>query len=125
MLIPTFKKYRKRPPRTRGTSSAAPPGLTLVSAAYDGGDSSVILTFDRAVDISAFDGSAISLVSGTTLFGGTTAALDGDAIVEITLVPIGSASGPLRLSATASSGIVAVDDGGTWAGCSDMGLPFP
>jgi len=50
---------------------------------------------------------------------------DPDAIVEITLVPIGTASGALRISATAASGIVAVDDGGTWAGVTDLGLPFP
>jgi len=28
------------------------------------------------------------------------------------------------MDASAASGIVAVDDGGTWAGVSELGLPF-
>jgi hypothetical protein len=31
---------------------------------------------------------------------------------------------PVTLTATALTGIVAVDDGGTWAGVSELGLPF-
>jgi hypothetical protein len=32
--------------------------------------------------------------------------------------------GPVTLSATALTGLRAVDDGGTWAGVSDVGLPY-
>jgi len=31
----------------------------------------------------------------------------------------------VRLSAGAANGIVAVDDGGTWAGTTNTELPFP
>jgi hypothetical protein len=30
-----------------------------------------------------------------------------------------------HMSATPTTGIVAVDDGGTWEGCTDLPLPFP
>ena len=46
--------------------------------------------------------------------------------VVIAMIDTGPASGTAEtLSATASTGIVASDDGGTWAGVSELGLPFP
>jgi hypothetical protein len=40
--------------------------------------------------------------------------------------PIGEAEiGAVTLTATAETGIVAVDDGGTWAGAVNQTLPFP
>jgi hypothetical protein len=43
----------------------------------------------------------------------------------IALAEDGSAEGPTVLNATPATGIVADDDGGTWAGVSGVELPFP
>ena len=34
-------------------------------------------------------------------------------------------SGDISLTASAGTGIVAENDGGTWAGVTDLALPFP
>jgi hypothetical protein len=47
-------------------------------------------------------------------------------LVRITMVSAGAMSGSgTKLTATAGSGIVAVDDGGTWDGVTGLALPFP
>jgi hypothetical protein len=44
----------------------------------------------------------------------------------VPLVISHGSSGPgTELTATSATGIVAVDDGGTWAGVSDLSMPFP
>jgi hypothetical protein len=46
--------------------------------------------------------------------------------VQLVLIDIGFYSTPnMLLSATGTSGIKAVDDGGTWAGVTDLVLPYP
>jgi hypothetical protein len=46
--------------------------------------------------------------------------------VQFSLNRIGSASeSGEHLFASATSGIVAVNDGGTWAGVTDLALPYP
>jgi hypothetical protein len=55
-----------------------------------------------------------------------TATMLTPASVRIFMNPIGEAEvGAVTLSASAASGIVAVDDGGTWSGASALALPFP
>ena len=115
------KKPKKAPP--------APVGLTLVEASFATDDYvSVRLTFDRAVDASGIDGTQITL--GVNEFGylynatGAVVVLDPQTI-EITCVQIGGWEGDNILNATSGTGIVAVDDGGTWDGVMDLALPFP
>src|SRR5262245_41605315 len=63
MLILNTSKYRKR----RSHVTEPPPlGPLLVSAVYNEGFSELMLVFDRAVDTSAFCGSAIKLEDGLT-----------------------------------------------------------
>ena len=46
--------------------------------------------------------------------------------IVLALTEIGVSTGPGQtFSASADTGIVAVDDGGTWAGAVNQGLPFP
>jgi len=46
--------------------------------------------------------------------------------VSVNLQVVGEPTGALTtLTASAATGIVAVDDGGTWAGTTNTELPFP
>ena len=103
--------------------------LSLVAATYEE-VVSVSLTFDRAIDIAALDGGQITVDDGAVagiLYAATgVATLTDPQTVRIELVEIGLSSGPgTRLTASAASGIAAVDDGGTWGGVADLELPFP
>jgi hypothetical protein len=103
--------------------------LTLVSATYDLGIPSVRLTFDRAISLAGFNGSAVvvddAADSGNQYQGTGGAFLVGPASVEIFLVDPAPASGTgTTLTVTAANGIVAMDDGGTWAGVAELALPF-
>jgi hypothetical protein len=121
-IIPARRRVRRK--RTRGASATA---LTLVAATYDPG-TSVTLTFDRAISAAALDASQISVydAAGTGwYYNGTGAGAVAGNSVTVTLLENESAEGPTRVSATALTGIVAVDDGGTWAGVTDLELPFP
>src|SRR5689334_6402031 len=106
---------------------ASPPvALTLVSASYSGPMMVLLLSFDRAVDIAAFDGSQIvvNVPADDLLLQGAGATLNDPVSVLVTMTEIGSAAGgALVMTATELSGIVAVDDGGTWAGVTDLPLP--
>ena len=134
MLLPAPLLYPRRRKTKAGqatTPTPPPQALTLVAAAFTAGDpSSLVLTFDRAIDIDALDGSAILVRDGavTEILWDATggAALTGPATVEITLTPVEGDSAPgTVLTAGPTSGIVAVDDGGTWEGVSELELPFP
>ena len=112
------------------TRNASPPvALTLISANYVTG-ASFTLVFDRPIDISAIDGTAIFVDDGQTThqrFNGTGGAvLVAPTAVRFTPYRVTSATGTgTTLTATASTGIVAVNDGGTWAGATALALPFP
>ena len=100
-----------------------------MSASYDENVLELTLEFDRPIAVGGFQGSAVIVRDGTannTEYEGTApATLIGPARVLIPLTAVGGAFGPeITLSASALSGIVAVDDGGTWAGVSDLVLPF-
>jgi hypothetical protein len=103
--------------------------LTLVSASYDESVPAVFLTFDRAVDVSAFVASQVIVNDGSIapgIWGGVgPAGILSPVQIAVGLERLGDAPvGPVTLSATALTGLVAVDDGGTWAGVTDVGLPF-
>src|SRR4051812_31287482 len=125
-IIPAPPRKMRR--RKLGGSTTPAVALTLVAAQYHEEEQWVRLTFDRAIDISAlnpaqvvvddddFTGNRLAGVAGATMISATT--------VQIPLDPIGSASeSNVHLIATATNGIVASDDGGTWAGESDLRLP--
>ena len=116
--------------KRRGASATVPAvELTLVSATYEKDNTSLTLGFDRAISIGAFDGTAIVLDDDAYLsmkFDGTAgAALVNPTTVQIFLSDIGSPTTTgVKLTASALTGIVAVDDGGTWAGGTELELPF-
>jgi hypothetical protein len=106
--------------------------LTLVAATYDDVNLVLLLTFDRAVDIAAFDGSAIYVGDGTinlsNYAGVAPAALDAPEVVRISLTATGPFSyTDVLLDASSANGIIAVDDGGAWAGTGGgtIVLPWP
>jgi hypothetical protein len=110
----------------------APPvqALTLVAASYDSEVGPTLrLTFDRAIDISELDGTQIIVEDNASLqlkFNATGGAvLETPTRVALPMHEIDSSEGAGDiLDATANSGIVASDDGGTWAGVEDVELPF-
>ncbi|HEV2293361.1 MAG TPA: hypothetical protein VGR35_05865 [Tepidisphaeraceae bacterium] len=124
---------RPRPRRRRRQVVSSPPvppaALVLVAAELDLGGPWVTLTFDRAIDVAGFVGSAIVVedeTAVTTFQGIVPATLIGPTAVRIDLSDFDPYSGAGSfLTASAGSGIVAVDDGGTWAGVTELVLPFP
>jgi hypothetical protein len=104
--------------------------LNLVAATYDVDTQSVMLGFDRAVDVSAFDPAEITLQDGIytagSFIGSGPASVINATTIQVFLEQIGSPTvSDVELSATALTGIVATDDGGTWAGVTNVVLPFP
>jgi hypothetical protein len=116
--------------RVRKTTPPAPAQtLVLVSANYDETVPLLSLVFDRAIDASLFVAAQVIVSDGSfnmSVYGGV-----GPAIVEaperisVALVRLSDAPlAPTTLTASALTGLTAVDDGGTWAGVSELGLPF-
>jgi hypothetical protein len=131
MFVPSVPKFRKRyKPLKRKDAEAPPAALTLVSATYDIETESVTLAFDRAVDASAYDPAAITVqdgeFAGGLFVGSGPATVVNPTTIQVFLEQIGSPTvSDVELSATAATGIVATDDGGTWAGVTNVVLPFP
>jgi len=134
MLIfpPTVFRNRRDADRTPFDPPPTPPpaALTLVAATYDIETESVVLTFDRAVDASAYDPAAITVQDGVyaggSFVGSGPATVVSPTTIQVFLEQIGSPTvSDVELSATAATGIVAVDDGGTWGGVTALVLPFP
>jgi hypothetical protein len=130
MLIPLPPKSHRRRVRLKATAANPPPtALTLVEASFDTVDGVYLrLTFDRAIDASGLNGSAIQL--GVNEFGYLYDAtgpfeMYAPETINILMVQIGGYEGDDILNATSASGIVAVDDGGAWAGVTDITLPYP
>ena len=127
-LIPFIRRRRRRP--SPAGEPVPPVALTLISASYDEGATTLTLTFDRAIDIAGIDGSFILLRDGSgaeMLYDASgEAVLTGPASVELTLVAVEGDSTPgVVLSVSPENGIVAVDDGGTWDGVAELALPYP
>ena len=127
--------YRRRagvtkPRKTPPAPPTPPVALVLVSASFDTDDFSVVLAFDRAVDASALDAAQITLDDGVyaagSFVGSGPATVINPTTIKVFLEEIGGPTVPdVELSATAATGIVATDDGGTWAGVTALVLPFP
>ncbi len=125
------KTYRHR--RHRKAAKVAPPpvsGPVLVSASYDELGPVVILTFDRAIDITALDPSAFALddgvIAGTRYVGTDGSMLIDPQTAQVALMPVEASAAPdTRLTVSADSGIIAADASGTWAGVVNLLLPFP
>jgi hypothetical protein len=121
---------RVRRTRRRVQFGTPPAALVLVAATYDGDTTTLRLTFGRAIDIDALVGSTIVVDDGGNLglmFNATGGAvLETPTRVALTLIQIGDATGEqTMLTAAAGNGIMAVDDGGAWAGVGSVELPFP
>jgi hypothetical protein len=134
MLVfpPTVFRNRRDTDRTPFDPLPTPPpaALTLVAATYDIETESVVLTFDRAVDATAYDPAQITvqdgLYAGGLFVGSGPASVVNPATIQVFLEQIGSPTvSDVELSATALTGIVATDDGGTWNGVTGLVLPFP
>jgi hypothetical protein len=106
-----------------------PPPLVLEAAEYNADEGWCSLTFDRAIDVSGMDPFAIQIgdvSSGQLYEGHGSPTLVGDNQVQMALEFIGAFGGDITaMYATADSGIVAVDDGGTWEGATNLPLPWP
>src|SRR5687767_1416127 len=123
-FIPSKPRVRRK---RRGVPATPPPAaLVLVAAVYTDSPRMIRLTFGRAIDIAGLDGNQITLDDGNfgvryvatgpaTLFDATTADIELNE-----LEPFGGTG--VLLSATGASGIVAVDDGGTWAGVVNLAV---
>src|SRR5687767_1295485 len=124
-LIPFIRRRRRA-----AFGAATPPALMLVEAVLESfeDDPRVRLTFDRAIDVAEFDPSQVSVNDPTGsafLFVGMGVFDVPDAqSVVVALVADGPATGTVTvLNASAATGIVASDDGGTWAGVEALVLP--
>lgn len=120
IIVPPLPFLRRR--------KSAPTLLTLVSASYSSG-AWVRLTFDRNVNIAGIHVAAITVnddPSDEAYVGSGAATLFAPQTVQVPLVILHGSSGPgTELTATNATGIVAADDGGTWAGVTSLSLPFP
>lgn len=123
MIHPALNPFRPRRGRLR-----PPDTLTLVRATYVAG-TSLTLTFDRPIDITALDGGQVVVSdgpSGMKYDGAAGAALVDPQTVELSLADIDGYAGPdVRLTAGATTGIAAADGGPAWAGASNLLLPYP
>lgn len=132
MLTPLANPFRKR--RGAGGGPHRPPApappvpLTLVAAACSEAPT-LVLTFDRPIDVSGLVPGLLRVDNGLLGFsyvGYDTPTLTGPATVEVQLTGVEEYPGTgVRLTAAAGNGIVAVDDGGVWAGVVDLSLPYP
>ena len=128
ILIPPLpSRYRKH----AAAPAARPPGvaLNLVAASFDDEVTVLTMQFDRAINIASINVAAITvgtIITGNLYQGDGSATLVDPKTVQVPLTAIGEYDPTnSRLFATADSGIVAVDDGGTWAGTEGAYLPFP
>jgi hypothetical protein len=104
--------------------------LMLISVAWDTDEGVLSLTFDRAISIANINPDAIRLKDGITtqmilvpyppliVVGGDTFQMSVNDGVPFT-DPV------VLLNVAVGNGIVAVEDGAQWAGCSDLAVPFP
>ena len=128
MLSAPITKTKTRRIAEKRSATPPPPPLVLVAANYDTTVLELFLTFDRAIDITSIDVSAFSVQDGedgnvVAGFGTPDIGTPNQALVY--MVWVGDYGGPdIRMTAGAGNGIVAADDGGSWAGAVDMVLPF-
>lgn len=125
-----FNTARRRVHRKRRSAVIAPlQTLVLVSANYDETVPVLSLIFDRAIDASGFVASQVIVTDGSILmgvYGGVgPAMLEGPTRIDVALERLSDTPlAPTTLTASALTGLTAVDDGGTWAGVSELELPY-
>ena len=129
MILKVPPPFRKPRPKIRPARQSSPPALTLVSA-FTVGEDQLRLVFDREVDAAGLVANQITVNvpsgSGWLYVGQDLQDQPDPESIVIGLLQQGPATGTLDwMSATAGTGIVAVDDGGTWAGVTQIPLPFP
>jgi hypothetical protein len=128
-IPPTFIPAKRRVHRKRrGAPGAA--ALTLVQATYPTAVyGSIDLKFDRAINIDALDGTQVLVKDGVIsgfINDIAVAELLDEQTVRMYLQGLTEYTEPNQLlSASASTGIVAIDDGGIWPGVTDLVLPWP
>ena len=111
-------------------ASSNEPGapLTLVSGVWEVGGL-VTLTFDRAVDVAGIVPTAFIVHDGPTGFSYQGISVYDHSTPQTVTVEMGGIAeyeGPrVLLDAASANGIVAVDDGGTFAGVTGLELPWP
>lgn len=123
-----IRKSRGRPIKTAGRTPGPPAALTLVAATYDSVHHVVDLTFDRAVSVAGADPNQflVDEASGDRYRGSGAPTLIAPAVVRVTLAPSGPVIVPETvLIAGPDTHLAAVDDGGTWAGVTNLVLPYP
>jgi len=105
--------------------------LVLVEAVYPFQTLEVLrLRFDRAINIAELDGTQI-IVNDGFIEGQLCEATGPATLLDARTLRVGVVAIPgpimpnLLLTATGATGIVAVDDGGAWAGVTNLQLPFP
>ena len=133
LIVPSIPFLRRRARRGAGAAPAPPAApLVLVEAEFDSGGAVpfVRLRFGRAIDIDAIDVEQVLVDDGATAGlryrGAGAAALVDAETVRVDLADYDLSFLPgVTLTASDQTGIVASDDGGTWAGVSGLGLPFP
>ena len=129
-MDPTLNFQPRNPPRYRGRAAALPPAppapLTLVGASCTEAPT-LILSFDRPIDVSGLVPGLLRVDNGLLMYSyvgyDTPVQLDPNT-VEVPLSGIGDYDGPgVILTAAAGNGIVAADGGAAWAGCAGVELP--
>jgi hypothetical protein len=126
LILPPAARHRpgRAPPPVGAPAAVA---LTLVAAVCTEGPT-LILTFDRPIDVSGLAAGLLRVDNGVLTFsyvGYATPTMVDPRTVEVLLNGIGDYYDPgVLLTAAAGNGIVAADDGGTWAGATDLSLPF-
>jgi hypothetical protein len=132
LIFPPPKEFRRRRKRSKrpATNPTPPPAaLVLVAASFSTGDGAIMrLTFDRAIDVGNVDTSQIVLRDGMflhqQLVGNEVTVVDPTTI-DLSMMATGPTGIAVQLlTASAMTGIVAVDNGGTWPGITNAELPI-
>jgi hypothetical protein len=129
-IPPSISTVRPRLRRRRREADTTAQALTLVSAIYEDDVPDLILVFSRAIDIGAYDGNGV-FVNDPTIRNIRWGGIDywqllDEVTMVIGLTDMGSPSATgIWLTVASNNGIVAVDNGEMWSGCTDLELPFP
>jgi hypothetical protein len=123
LILPLIRRRRRSPKLTQAPAVAR---LTLVAASVDDGPTAT-LQFNRAIDVSAMDVTAVTVADAAQGFNyvGYESPIVVDAnTVQVLLTGTSEYDGPdTLLTVAAGNGIVGVG-GGTWGGCEALELPF-
>lgn len=126
-FIPAGPRHYHKRARIAPVMPAA--AFALVSAEYVEG-TSITLSFSRAINIVALDGSQILVDDGEGT--GLVWMADGEVeVIDPETLSIGlseytsSIASGVYLDASATNGIVAADGSGAWPGVTGLALPFP